>query len=77
MYAITRGCAKGDLDHCGCDPNIRNVDTEQEFEWGGCSHNVRYGEKFTKEFVDGHEMKLSAAGLMNLWNNQAGRKVSF
>ena len=44
--------------------------------WGGCSHNVAFGDKFTREFVDSNEDHLKDEGLMNLWNNNAGRKVS-
>jgi hypothetical protein len=48
-----------------------------QFEWGGCSENTRYGAKFSKEFVDSNEHRTSDNGLMNLWNNEAGRKVFF
>ncbi|XP_074651670.1 protein Wnt-2b-like [Tubulanus polymorphus] len=75
MYAVTKACAKGKLTSCGCDPNIKREKTDGTFEWGGCSHNVRFGERFTKDFVDTKEfMKAEAPSLMNLWNNKAGRK---
>ena len=45
--------------------------------WGGCSHNVKFGEKFAKQFVDSKEKPDLEDGLMNLWNNGAGRKVIF
>ena len=77
MYAVTRACAKGELLKCGCDRRVRRRHpTDGTFEWGGCSDNIRYGARFSKEFVDSNELKYSAAGLMNLWNNGAGRKVS-
>ncbi|ESP05295.1 hypothetical protein LOTGIDRAFT_152125 [Lottia gigantea] len=75
MYSVTRACAKGDLDHCGCDTKVRRISTEGEFEWGGCSDNIRYGSKFSKDFVDSKEMRISEDGLMNVWNNGAGRKM--
>ncbi|PVD19491.1 hypothetical protein C0Q70_19980 [Pomacea canaliculata] len=76
MYAVTRACAKGELLKCGCDQRVRRrLDTDGTFEWGGCSDNIRYGSKFSKDFVDANELQLSAEGLMNLWNNGAGRKV--
>ena len=41
MHAITKGCAKGELNICDCDNRIRNTDTGGDFIWGGCSHNIR------------------------------------
>lgn len=76
MYSVARGCAKGELDNCGCDRKIRINEPTDDFEWGGCSDNVRYGNKFSREFVDSGETKEVPEGLMNLWNNEAGRKVN-
>lgn len=76
MYSITRSCAKGELDNCGCDMNVRRKDTKGQFEWGGCSENTKYGAKFSRKFVDTKESTTkTATSLMNLWNNEAGRKV--
>ena len=73
MHAITKACSRGELDLCSCDSHSpgRQVD----FRWGGCSDNVKFGYKFTSEFVDSNENPFAAPGLMNLWNNDAGRKV--
>lgn len=76
MHSVTRGCASGELTQCSCDANVRHTKTKGEYEWGGCSDNVQYGAKFSKEFVDSENMKFSDEGLMNLWNNEAGRRVS-
>lgn len=75
MYSITRSCAKGELDNCGCDMKVRKKDTKGQFEWGGCSENTKYGAKFSRKFVDTKESTKSATAMMNLWNNEAGRKV--
>ena len=76
MYAVTKACSRGDLMKCGCDRRVRRREpTDGTFEWGGCSDNIRYGARFAKEFVDSNEAKIRADGLMNLWNNGAGRKV--
>ena len=45
------------------------------FEWGGCSEDLRFGEYFSKEFVDARERPNTSAGLMNLHNNEAGRRA--
>ena len=78
MYSVTRACAKGQLEGCGCDDSVRRKETDGKFEWGGCSENLRYGGKFAEEFVDTEEETAEKEdfGMMNLWNNRAGRLVS-
>lgn len=77
MYSVTRACAQGTLIGCGCDDTVRKQDTEGQFEWGGCSENLQFGAKFSEEFVDTREhiQDRNEFGLMNLWNNKAGRLV--
>ncbi len=78
VHAITRACSQGDLLNCACDPAKRGTsrDRKGEFDWGGCSDNVRYGSKFSRMFVDAREKKLGdARALMNIHNNRAGRRV--
>ncbi|XP_035829866.1 protein Wnt-4 [Aplysia californica] len=75
MYSVTRACAKGELDKCGCDNKVRRLQEERGFQWGGCSDNIRYGARFSKDFVDSVETKQKDHGSMNLWNNGAGRKT--
>lgn len=41
-----------------------------------CPQDIRFGEKFSKEFVDAREHGDAPEGLMNLHNNEAGRRVS-
>lgn len=48
----------------------------RNWQWGGCSEDIRYGEKFSREFLDVREDANTALGLMNLHNNEAGRRVS-
>ncbi|KAK6177361.1 hypothetical protein SNE40_015479 [Patella caerulea] len=78
VHAITRACSKGDLLHCACDPTKRgsSKDSRGEFDWGGCSDNVRFGSHFARMFVDAKERKVrDARALMNLHNNRAGRRA--
>jgi wingless-type MMTV integration site family protein 4 len=77
-HAVTRACSSGRLERCGCD---RSVDSRpaKGFQWAGCSDNVAYGNAFSKSFVDARETRAknrdAARALMNLHNNNAGRKV--
>lgn len=77
MHAVTSACARGEIGNCGCDTNVYNRDTKNQFQWGGCSHNPEFGARFAKEFVDSKESAKSANTRMNLWNNEAGRQVSW
>lgn len=44
--------------------------------WGGCSDNVAFGEKVSKQFVDALEGGQDSRAAVNLHNNEAGRLVS-
>lgn len=84
-HAITRRCSSGELDDCGCDRSVRGV-TQHGFQWSGCSDNIAYGVSLSKRFVDARDRKLvkrkkksgrrvSSRALMNLHNNEAGRRL--
>ncbi|KAB5537223.1 hypothetical protein PHYPO_G00116380 [Pangasianodon hypophthalmus] len=76
-YAVTRACSSGELEKCGCDRNVHGV-SPQGFQWSGCSDNIAYGVAFSQSFVDVRERskgQSSNRALMNLHNNEAGRKA--
>ncbi|KAG1669096.1 Protein Wnt-4 [Nymphon striatum] len=75
-YSITRGCSRGEITECGCDDKIRAKKPRGSWKWGGCSEDIRFGEKFSKDFVDSREDRDISSGLMNLHNNEAGRRVN-
>lgn len=45
--------------------------------WGGCSDNVAFGEKISKQFVDALENGHDSRAAVNLHNNEAGRLVRY
>lgn len=49
----------------------------RDWEWGGCSDNIGFGFKFSRDFVDTGERGRNLREKMNLHNNEAGRAVSF
>lgn len=75
-HAVTAACSQGNLSHCGCDREKQGYQNQEEgWKWGGCSADVKYGVEFSRRFVDAREIKKNARRLMNLHNNEAGRKV--
>ena len=85
FHAISRACMESKItSHCHCSQERRPAGLKKSFLWAGCGDNLPYGYKFSKTFVDGKE-ELTAGGtqdisqisrvLMNLHNNEAGRRV--
>ncbi|XP_034514730.1 protein Wnt-7a isoform X2 [Ailuropoda melanoleuca] len=75
-HAITAACTQGNLSDCGCDKEKQGqYHRDEGWKWGGCSADIRYGIGFAKVFVDAREIKQNARTLMNLHNNEAGRKL--
>ena len=78
--SITKECSKGKMRKCHCDANLRGF-SRAGFQWSGCSDNFRFGVQFSKAFVDGYERETWRNSwsfdrvMMNLHNNEAGRKV--
>ena len=47
------------------------------WQWGGCSDNIKYGEKEARRFLDKLEKGKDSRAAFNLHNNKVGRKVIF
>ncbi|XP_075213150.1 wnt family member 1 wingless isoform X2 [Lycorma delicatula] len=75
-HAVARSCSEGSIESCTCDyshqarPPATGL---RDWEWGGCSDNIGFGFKFSREFVDTGERGRSLREKMNLHNNEAGR----
>ncbi|KAL7645149.1 UNVERIFIED_CONTAM: hypothetical protein RMT77_003527 [Armadillidium vulgare] len=53
---------------------IHNRASIESWEWGGCSEDAEFGYKFSKSFVDAGERGRDLRSVMNLHNNEAGRR---
>ncbi|XP_056137854.1 protein Wnt-8a-like isoform X1 [Lampris incognitus] len=73
MYTLTKNCSMGDFDNCGCDDSRIGQMGGRGWVWGGCSDNVAFGEKISKQFVDALENGHDSRAAVNLHNNEAGR----
>lgn len=78
-HTVTKHCAAGLLDDCGCDMSLTTKDNKHlGFRWVGCNDNIHYGMAFSREFVDAYERKKAQPleiQFMNLHNNEAGRII--
>lgn len=76
-HSIARACSEGSIQSCSCDytHQSRTSTAVRDWEWGGCSDNIGYGFKFSREFVDTGERGRNLREKMNLHNNEAGRTV--
>ncbi|NP_001158456.1 wingless-type MMTV integration site family, member 3 precursor [Saccoglossus kowalevskii] len=74
VHTVTRACASGELLSCGCDSK-RKPPPEEGWKWGGCSEDIRYGTRFSRDFLDPQENPRYARSVMNLHNNEAGRQT--
>lgn len=73
-YSHQRGRFRAPSSGSAATTNALNV-AVKDWEWGGCSDNIGFGIKFSREFVDTGERGKSLREKMNLHNNEAGRLV--
>ena len=76
VSAAERYTARPSVRACVCSE--RSTLPRAGFQWSGCSDNLSYGVAFSQTFVDETERAKGLSlgrPLMNIHNNEAGRKV--
>ena len=78
-YAVAQACSLGSLLECSCQRISRAHNTiGADFDWRGCSDNIDYGYRKSKEFMDERFRKRSDFKTLILAHNyEAGRLVSY
>ncbi|KAK9738587.1 wnt family [Popillia japonica] len=71
-YTMARACANGGLQHCTCASPPKETPAEN-FKWGGCGDNIRWGTNFAKRFVDTVE-KYNTKALERMARQISGRR---
>lgn len=74
-HSVARACSEGSISTCSCADRNKGPSGD-DWEWGGCSDNAVYGHRFARKFVDSGERGKDSRNLMNIHNNEAGRRVS-
>lgn len=76
-FAVTEACNMGKLLQCSCDNRVQDITTDGEWVWGGCSDNINFGYRKSKDFMDARKRKRRGdlTTRIQLHNNEAGRSV--
>ncbi|RWS13361.1 Protein Wnt-7b-like protein [Dinothrombium tinctorium] len=75
VYSISKFCRKANFSTCECDRRSNGEYGADDWDWGGCSVNVRFGMRIARKFIDSREMEDDERTMMNLHNNRAGRRA--
>ncbi|XP_056646842.1 protein Wnt-11b-1-like isoform X1 [Diorhabda sublineata] len=70
IYTMARGCSSGTLHQCTCANKATAVPVG-DFQWGGCSDNVKWGIQFARRFID--NVEKSALVTRNKRNEKEGK----
>ncbi|ELT96282.1 hypothetical protein CAPTEDRAFT_90169, partial [Capitella teleta] len=72
-HTITKNCSSGEFENCRCDESKKGKKGGRTWKWGGCSDNLRFGERVSKLFFDDRVAATDAMATVNLHNNEVGR----
>ena len=72
-HAMAKACSAGRMERCTCDeaPDLEN---REAWQWGGCGDNLKYSNKFVKEFL-GRKSNKDLRARVDFHNNLVGMKV--
>ncbi|XP_037085414.1 protein wingless-like [Pollicipes pollicipes] len=73
-HAVSRSCSEGSVRSCACGYHHRQA-SGRDWQWGGCSDNIQFGYRFSRRFVDASERGMDMRYMMNIHNNEAGRRA--
>ena len=75
-HELTLQCRLNRIPGCKCAKTRKQPKSNSGWQWGGCSDDIKFGEKETRRFIDKLEKGKDARTAFNLHNNEVGRKVN-
>lgn len=72
-HALAKACSAGRMERCTCDeaPDLEN---RKAWQWGGCGDNLKYANKFVKDFL-GKRSNKDLRARVDMHNTNVGIKV--
>ncbi|XP_061835287.1 protein Wnt-9a [Nerophis lumbriciformis] len=72
-HAMAKACSAGRMERCTCDeaPDLEN---RKAWQWGGCGDNLKYANKFVKDFL-GKRSNKDLRARVDMHNTNVGLKV--
>uniref|UniRef100_A0A673LJE3 Protein Wnt n=1 Tax=Sinocyclocheilus rhinocerous TaxID=307959 RepID=A0A673LJE3_9TELE len=72
-HAMAKACSAGRMERCTCDeaPDLEN---RKAWQWGGCGDNLKYSNKFVKDFL-GKRSNKDLRARIDMHNSNVGMKV--
>ena len=64
-HEITLQCARNKIPGCRCGKTKSRKRGNADWQWGGCSDNIKYGEKETRRFIDKSSFTMLAGSRFN------------
>uniref|UniRef100_A0A672I0H8 Protein Wnt n=1 Tax=Salarias fasciatus TaxID=181472 RepID=A0A672I0H8_SALFA len=75
-HSVASACSMGKLRGCGCEAERPSRSMQDTWEWGGCSHDVRFGDRFSRDWLDSRGSPRDIHARMRMHNNRVGRQVN-
>ncbi|KAJ4936780.1 hypothetical protein JOQ06_001366 [Pogonophryne albipinna] len=73
-HAMAKACSAGRMERCTCDeaPDLEN---RKAWQWGGCGDNIKYANKFVRDFL-GKRSNKDLRARVDMHNTNVGIKIS-
>ncbi|XP_053392902.1 protein Wnt-8b-like [Mercenaria mercenaria] len=77
VYSVTKTCNRKDNTLCGCGSGGKDYLSTGtlNWKWGGCSHNVKFGEKVAKLFLMTETAATNIEQVIKSHNERAGHRA--